>query len=143
MKTNTANSTSDGARYARPIASDLRSRPVHRITSAHRTERARRAEAASSGRAGRPFVETPTGVPARSDRSPLAGRIDALRDRERVAGRPRAREYRVFRVGDCVRCRMALRSRGPAFTEHPREPVRRGRGLPIDTALGWARPRDP
>src|SRR5437899_1969027 len=136
MKTKTANSTSDGARYARPIASDLRSRPVHRITSAHRTERARRAELASSGRAGRALVETPTGVPARSDRSPLAGRVDALRDRERVAGRPRAREYRVFHVGAGLRCRVALRSRGASLSERACEPVRSGRGVPVDAALG-------
>ncbi|TMG57213.1 MAG: UBP-type zinc finger domain-containing protein [Chloroflexi bacterium] len=37
MKTNTANRTSEGARYARPIANDRRSRAVHRITSRHRT----------------------------------------------------------------------------------------------------------
>src|SRR2546428_7646304 len=143
MKTKTANSTSDGARYARPIASDLRSRPVHRITSAHRTERARRAEAASSGRAGRAFLQTPFRLPTRRDRAPSAGGVDALRDRDGVAGRPRAREYRVFRVGAGLRCRVALRSRGASLSERAREPVRSGRGVPLDAALGRQRSWDP
>src|SRR5258708_10376601 len=34
MNTKTANSTNDGARYARPVPSERASRAVHRITSA-------------------------------------------------------------------------------------------------------------